>query len=132
MCVSSCFCMTQSEAIANDWHLFREVSHLFCKGVEEKGKEWRIKIKTMAQWINLWITIQRIIFEGFLFSDISKRPCSLKINSWWCLSTKKFLIVIILQNILTSKIKPPKLMFRQLYENFWFEFYALYGSRFVN
>jgi len=30
------------------------VSHLLCKGVEEKGKEWWIKRKTMVQWINLW------------------------------------------------------------------------------
>ena len=33
----------------------------------------------------------------------------------------------ILQNILTSKIKSPKLILRYLYENFWFEYYPLYS-----
>ena len=35
--------MMQSEAIADDRHLFREFLTFFCKGVEEKGKEQRIK-----------------------------------------------------------------------------------------
>ena len=35
-------------------------------------------------------TVQHIIFEGFLFSDILKRPFSSKINSWGHLSMKNF------------------------------------------
>ena len=45
---------------------------------------------------------------------------------------KKISIVIILRNILTSKIKPPKLMFRQSCENFWLEYYVLYCIWLVN
>jgi len=37
----------QSEAVADDRHLFRKFL-TFCKGVEEKGKERQIKEKTMA------------------------------------------------------------------------------------
>jgi len=51
-CVSSCFCVTQSEAVADNDTSFASFSP-FCKGVEEKGKEQQIKGKTMVQWINL-------------------------------------------------------------------------------
>jgi len=44
--------VTQSEAVADDQHLFHEF-FTFVKGVEEKGKEQQIKRNTMAQWINL-------------------------------------------------------------------------------
>ena len=51
-CASSCFCVTLSEAWQSINTFFTSFS-LFYKRLKEKGKKWRIKRKTIAQWMNL-------------------------------------------------------------------------------